>query len=57
MQYMDRTTKKLNDIKVKRLSEYLKLYFWSPWYCLLSVDHTTIDIIKEYIESQDKAIL
>lgn len=57
MQYMDRTTKKLNDIKVKRLSEYLKPYFLSPSYCLLSVDDTTIDIIKEYIESQDKEIL
>ena len=31
---------------------YWKPYFWSPPYCLLTVGHTTIDIIKKYIKSQ-----
>ena len=33
---------------------YWKPYFWSPSYCLLSVGGATIDIIKEYIQNQDK---
>lgn len=45
----------------KEFKEYLKPFywkpfFWSPSYCLLSVGGATIDIIKEYIQNQDKPI-
>ena len=33
---------------------YWKDYFWSPSYCLLSVGGVPIEIIREYIRSQNK---
>lgn len=33
---------------------YWKPYFWSPSYCLLTFGGATIDIIKNYIATQDK---
>ena len=33
---------------------YWKPYFWSPSYCLLTFGGATVEIIKEYIENQDK---
>ena len=43
----------------KEFAEYLKPFywkpfFWSPSYCLLSVGGATIDVIKKYIENQNK---
>lgn len=35
---------------------YWKPVFWSPSYCLLSVGGATIDIIKQYIKSQEKPL-
>jgi len=32
---------------------YWKPYFWSPSYCLLTVGHSTIEKIQEYIKSQE----
>lgn len=33
---------------------YWKPFFWSPSYCLLTTGGATVDIIKEYIQNQDK---
>ncbi len=45
----------------KEFSEYLKPFywkpfFWSPSYCLLSVGEATIEIIREYIQNQNKPL-
>jgi putative transposase len=37
-------------------SYYLKPYFWSRAYCLLTTGGATIDVIKRYIENQDKPV-
>jgi putative transposase len=29
-------------------------HFWSPSYCVVSVGGATLDIVKEYIENQDR---
>jgi putative transposase len=33
---------------------YWKPFFWSPSYCLLTTGGATVDIIKGYIQNQDK---
>lgn len=36
---------------------YWKPYFWSSSYCLLSVGGATIEVVKSYIESQEKPVI
>jgi putative transposase len=33
---------------------YWKPFFWSPSYCLISIGGASIEVIKSYIESQEK---
>ncbi|WP_376984252.1 IS200/IS605 family transposase (plasmid) [Borrelia recurrentis] len=35
---------------------YWKPYFWSRSYCLISTGGASIDIIKKYIQNQNKSI-
>ncbi|PRR59242.1 IS200/IS605 family transposase [Borreliella burgdorferi] len=45
----------------KKYSTYLDKYYWKPYfwsrsYCLISTGGASIDIIKKYIQNQNKSI-